>query len=111
MGRKILLVEDDDETGAYLAKGLARGLHRRQATTGRDGLFLATDGSFDAIVLDRMLPGLDGSPCSRRCAPRVQTPVLILSALAAVDDRIAGSSAAPTTTSSSPSPSPSCSPG
>jgi two-component system OmpR family response regulator len=61
MGRKILLVEDDRETATYLAKGLAQEGHSvEQATNGQDGLFRATDGSFDLIILDRMLPALDG---------------------------------------------------
>ena len=61
MGRKILLVEDDRETAAYLAKGLTQEGHSvEQATNGQDGLFRATDGSFDLIILDRMLPALDG---------------------------------------------------
>ena len=61
MGRKILLVEDDRETSSYLAKGLSQEGHSvEQATNGQDGLFRATDGSFDLIILDRMLPVLDG---------------------------------------------------
>ena len=61
MGRKILLVEDDRETASYLAKGLSQEGHSvEQATNGQDGLFRATDGSFDLVILDRMLPVLDG---------------------------------------------------
>ena len=61
MGRKILLVEDDRETAAYLANGLTQEGHSvEQSTNGQDGLFRATSGSFDLIILDRMLPGLDG---------------------------------------------------
>src|SRR5438270_596119 len=56
MGRKILLVEDDRETAAYLSKGLTQEGHSvEQAGNGQDGLFRATDGSFDLIILDRML--------------------------------------------------------
>ncbi len=92
MGRKILLVEDDRETAAYLAKGLAQEGHSvEQATNGQDGLFRATDGSFDLIILDRMLPALDGlSVLKALRAARIETPVLILSALASVGDRIEG---------------------
>ncbi|HWW63149.1 MAG TPA: response regulator transcription factor [Sphingomonadaceae bacterium] len=92
MGRKILLVEDDSDTAAYLARGLAEQGHVvDQAADGRDGLFLASEGSFDLIILDRMLPGLDGLSVLRALrAAGVGTPVLILSALGTVDDRIEG---------------------
>src|SRR5438094_8648902 len=92
MGRKILLVEDDRETAAYLAKGLAQEGHSvEQATNGQDGLFRATDGSFDLIILDRMLPALDGIAVLKALrAARIESPVLILSALASVGDRIEG---------------------
>jgi len=92
MGRKILLVEDDSETAAYLAKGLTQEGHSiEQATNGQDGLFRATDGSFDLIILDRMLPVLDGiSVLKALRAAQIDTPVLVLSALASVGDRIEG---------------------
>ena len=58
---KLLVVEDDRETALYLAKGLSEsGYTVDRAVDGREGLFLATCGSYDAIVLDRMLPGMDG---------------------------------------------------
>jgi two-component system OmpR family response regulator len=80
MGRKILLIEDDRETASYLAKGLGQEGHSvEQATNGQDGLFRATDGSFDLIVLDRMLPGLDGlSVLKALRAAQIDTPILIL---------------------------------
>ena len=92
MGRKILVVEDDAETAAYLSKGLTQEGHSvEQAVNGQDGLFRATDGSFDLIILDRMLPALDGlSVLKALRAARIETPVLILSALASVGDRIEG---------------------
>ena len=92
MGRKILLVEDDRETAAYLAKGLGQEGHSvERATNGHDGLFQATDGTFDLIILDRMLPMLDGiSVLKALRAAKVETPVLVLSALASVGDRIEG---------------------
>jgi two-component system OmpR family response regulator len=92
MGRKILLVEDDDETAEYIVKGLAELGHVvDHASNGRDGLFLASDGSFDLVILDRMLPGLDGLSLMRALrAAGVGTPVVMLSALASVDDRIEG---------------------
>lgn len=92
MTRKILIVEDDAATAAYVAKGLAEaGFTVEQAGDGRDGLFLSSDGLFDAIVADRMLPGLDGlAMIAAIRAAGVATPVLVLSALGTVDDRIAG---------------------
>jgi two-component system OmpR family response regulator len=92
MGRKILLVEDDLETASYLVRGLGEEGHTvDHVTDGRDGLFLATDGSFDLIILDRMVPGLDGLALLRALrAAGAATPVLILSALASVGDRIEG---------------------
>jgi len=92
MGRKILLVEDDSETAAYLVRGLSEQGHTvDHVADGRDGLFLATGGDFDLIILDRMVPGLDGLALLRALrAAEVVTPVLILSALASVGDRIEG---------------------
>src|ERR1700752_739509 len=92
MGRKLLLVEDDREPAASLAKGLTQEGHSvEQASNGQDGLFRATDGSFDLIVLDRMLPQLDGLSVLKAIrAARIEPPVLILSALASVGDRIEG---------------------
>lgn len=92
MGRKILLIEDDAETAGYVAKGLGEQGHVvDHAADGRDGLFLASDQSYDLVVLDRMLPGLDGLAIVRAMrAAGVATPVLILSALASLDHRIEG---------------------
>jgi two-component system OmpR family response regulator len=92
MTHKILLVEDDPRTAAYIVKGLAEeGMTVDHAVTGRDGLFHATDGGYDAIVLDRMLPGMDGmAVLASLRAGGIHTPVLMLSAMAAVDDRVAG---------------------
>ena len=92
MGRKILLVEDDRETAAYLANGLGQEGHSvEQATNGQDGLFRASDGSFDLVILDRMLPVLDGIAMLKALrAAQVNTPVLVLYALASVGDRIEG---------------------
>jgi two-component system OmpR family response regulator len=92
MGRKILLIEDDRETASYLVRGLGEEGHGiEHVEDGRDGLFLATDGSFDLVILDRMVPGLDGLGLLKAMrAAKVETPVLILSALASVTDRIEG---------------------
>jgi len=92
VNRKILIVEDDASTSAYLAKGLGEaGYAVETASDGRDGLFLASEGIFDLIIVDRMLPGLDGLAMTGALrAANIATPVLVLSALAAVDDRVDG---------------------
>ena len=92
MTRRILIVEDDPSTAAYLAKGLSEGGYLvEQTADGRDGLFLASEGIFDLIIADRMLPGLDGlAMVSAVRAAGIDTPVLILSALATVDNRVDG---------------------
>ncbi|MCH8616708.1 response regulator transcription factor [Sphingomonas sp. SM33] len=92
MGRKILIIEDDAETADYLSRGLTQEGHSvEQVGNGQDGLYLATDGSFDLIILDRMVPVLDGLSLLKALrAAKVETPVLILSALASVGDRIEG---------------------
>jgi two-component system, OmpR family, response regulator len=89
---KILVVEDDRETASYLVKGLNEsGYTVDRAGDGRDGLFLATSGGYDAIVLDRMLPGMDGlAMLGALRAAAISTPALILSALGSVDDRVKG---------------------
>ncbi len=92
MSQKILLVEDDDTTAAFVAKGLTEhGFNVDRADNGRDGLFLATGERYDAIVLDRMLPQLDGMAllAALRSA-KVDTPAIILSALGTADDRVDG---------------------
>jgi len=89
---KILVIEDDRESAAYLVKGLGEsGYVVDHAPDGREGLFLATSGSYDGLIVDRMLPGMDGlSVIGALRAADVHTPVLILSALGAVDDRVKG---------------------
>lgn len=92
MSRKILIVEDDSATSGYLQKGLTEaGFVVETCRDGRDGLFLASEGIFDLVVADRMLPGLDGvAMVSAIRAAGIDTPVLMLSALTAVDDRVDG---------------------
>jgi len=89
---KILVVEDDRETATYLVKGLNEsGYTVDRAGDGREGLFLASSGGYDAIVLDRMLPGVDGlAMLGALRAAEIRTPALILSALGSVDDRVTG---------------------
>ncbi|MEM1314366.1 MAG: response regulator transcription factor [Pseudomonadota bacterium] len=92
MSRRVLIVEDDAETRAYLARGLKEaGFAVEAAETGRDGLYLATDSGFDMILLDRMLPELDGLTVLKSLrAAGVATPVLMLTAMSAVDERVRG---------------------
>src|SRR5216683_1041287 len=89
---KLLIIEDDRETAAYLIKGLSEsGYTIDHSGDGRDGLFLATSGSYDAIILDRMLPGMDGlALLGALRGAGIRTPALILSALGSVDDRVKG---------------------
>jgi two-component system OmpR family response regulator len=89
---KILLVEDDPQQARYICKGLQEAGHAvDHAEDGREGLFLATTETFDAIVLDRMLPRVDGLTVLRTLrASNITTPVVVLSALGEVDDRVAG---------------------
>ncbi|MGH8535083.1 MAG: winged helix-turn-helix domain-containing protein [Gammaproteobacteria bacterium] len=89
---RILLVEDDRDTAAYLAKGLREGGYTiEHASEGRDGLFLATSEDFDLLIVDRMLPGLNGLAVIEALrAQGNKVPVLILSALAQIDDRVRG---------------------
>lgn len=90
---KLLIVEDNERVSQFLQKGLAEAGHTvDHAANGRDGIFLAATGPYDAIVMDRMLPGgIDGIAIIetlRRTGNK--TPILILSALGEVDDRIQG---------------------
>ncbi|AQS85164.1 MAG: response regulator transcription factor [Acetobacter aceti] len=90
---RILLVEDDPTVRGFVAKGLSETGHLvEQADNGKDGLFLAVSEKFDVIILDRMLPGgIDGLRILETLRSQANaTPVLILSALADVDDRVAG---------------------
>ncbi|QPI75151.1 winged helix-turn-helix domain-containing protein [Sphingobium sp. Cam5-1] len=92
MSYKVLLVEDDATTADYIAKGLAEeGFTIDRAEDGREGLFMATEASHDAIILDRMLPGMDGmAVLAALRAAGIETPVMILSALATADERVKG---------------------
>jgi two-component system, OmpR family, response regulator len=92
LSRKLLIVEDDEATASYLVNGLSEaGYTVDRAADGRDGLFLATDGRYAAIILDRMLPGMDGlAVLSALRAAQISTPVIILSALGTIDDRVKG---------------------
>lgn len=89
---RILIVEDDVETGQFVSRGLTEVGHSVSiATDGRDGLFQATDGAFDAIILDRMIPGLDGLSLVKMLrASGNTTPVLMLTAIGGIADRVEG---------------------
>ena len=91
-GMKILVIEDDREAAAYLVKGLEEsGYVVDHAATGTDGLFLASSQPYDALVVDRMLPGMDGLTIVETLRRQGKsTPVLILSAMGEVDDRVKG---------------------
>ena len=89
---KILLVEDDVETATYIATGLSKSGHVvERAADGREALASGTAGSFDVMIVDRMLPLLDGlSVLKTLRAAGVDTPVLVLSTLGGINDRVSG---------------------
>ncbi len=90
---KVLLVEDNERVSRFVAKGLREAGHTvDHADNGRDGMFLAASEPYDAIVMDRMLPGqIDGLAIIEALRKSGnQTPILILSALSDVDERIRG---------------------
>lgn len=89
---KILLAEDDEETAAYLKKAFTEAGHVIDlALSGREGLMLAAGEPYDVIILDRMLPQIDGLGILRTIrSAGVKTPVLILTALGGIDDRVEG---------------------
>ncbi|WP_025885841.1 winged helix-turn-helix domain-containing protein [Asaia prunellae] len=90
---RILLVEDDPTVRSFIVKGLKETGHLvEEADNGKDGLFLAVSENFDIVILDRMLPGgIDGLRILETLrAQNNATPVLLLSALADVDERVAG---------------------
>ena len=89
---KILLLEDDGEIGAWVSGGLVRSGHVVDwLKSGRDALVAATTHDYDVLVLDRMVPELDGlSVLKALRAAKIGTPALILTALGDVDDRVEG---------------------
>jgi two-component system OmpR family response regulator len=89
---RVLLIEDDRQMADYLRKALGEvGAVADHLVDGRDGLVQAASGDYDALIVDRMLPGLDGLAVVRTLrASGNQTPVLFLSALGEVDDRVEG---------------------
>ena len=89
---RILVIEDDSEAAGWLVKGLAESGHvADHAADGEDGLNLASDGVHDVLIVDRMLPKIDGLTIIRKLRENgIKTPVLILSALSDVDERVKG---------------------
>lgn len=89
---RLLLIEDDPEAAHFVLKGLREsGYTVEHAADGREGLFRATEGTFDAIITDRMLPHMDGLAIVQLLRQQGRdTPVLVLSALGNVDDRVRG---------------------
>ena len=89
---KILLVEDDSDTADYIVGGLTEEGHVvDHAADGHDGLFLATDEPYDLMIVDRRLPRLDGLTLVTTIrSSGVKTPVLFLTTMSGVDDRVEG---------------------
>ncbi len=89
---KILIIEDDDKTAVYVAKGLREaGYTVDLAADGKEGLYLAAGGAYDLLVVDRMLPGMDGlAVVGALRGSGVHTPVLFLTALSGIEERVSG---------------------
>lgn len=89
---KILLIEDDADTAAYIANGLTEEGHvLDHAADGRDGLMLAAGEAYDMMIVDRRLPGIDGLAIVTTIrSAGVGTPVLFLTTMSGVDDRVEG---------------------
>ncbi|MAI61764.1 MAG: DNA-binding response regulator [Micavibrio sp. TMED27] len=89
---RLLLIEDDPEVSAFISKGMKEaGYTIDTAFDGKNGLFLATTEDYDLMIVDRMLPELDGLTIIKTIRGTGKTtPVLILSALGEVDDRVKG---------------------
>ena len=89
---RILVIEDDPGVASFIIGGLRESGHTvDHCADGKDGQFLAGSGSYDALIIDRMLPGIDGlSIVQTLRAAGNTTPTLILSALGEVDDKVKG---------------------
>lgn len=89
---KLLIIEDDTETAAYITKGLNELGHVvDHVANGRDGFFLAGASRYDVAIVDRMLPGLDGLTLVKKLREEgVGTPILFLTNLGGIDDRVEG---------------------
>lgn len=89
---RILLIEDDRKTADYVSRGLTEAGHTCDVVSdGRDGLYQATREPYDVLVVDRMLPGLDGLSVVKAVrAARVKVPAIFLTAIGGVDHRVEG---------------------
>jgi two-component system, OmpR family, response regulator len=89
---KILVIEDDRKTAEYLAEGLRGEGHVVElAHDGRSGLILAAGEGYEVLIIDRMLPGLDGLALTKTIrSAGLKTPILILTTLGEIEDRVAG---------------------
>jgi two-component system OmpR family response regulator len=89
---KVLIIEDDCETAAFIARGLLEaGCSVDRAATGVDGLFLASESAYDVLVVDRILPRMDGLAVVRMLRESgVHTPALFLTAVGGLRDRVEG---------------------
>ncbi|MBN8505961.1 MAG: heavy metal response regulator transcription factor [Burkholderiales bacterium] len=91
MSGKLLVIEDELRLARYLQQGLTEaGYSVEVANDGVDGLHLAMEGDHDLLVLDRMLPGIDGVALLKAFRNSKQTPVLMLTARSQVEDRVSG---------------------
>jgi len=89
---KLLLVEDDALTAAFVVRGLQEHGHLvDHAKTGRDGLFLAGSENYDVLILDRMLPGMDGLSIVKMLrSTEIRTPAIFLTTMGGIEDRVVG---------------------
>ncbi|MXP30028.1 response regulator [Porphyrobacter algicida] len=89
---RILIAEDDSETAGYVSRGLSEAGHSPVvASDGRDALHLALTEDFDLMILDRMMPGIDGIEVLRRArAGGIGAPAIMLTALGRIEDRVEG---------------------
>ena len=89
---RILLVEDDAKTADYVTRGFREGGHVCDVfSNGQDGLFQATRETYDVMIVDRMLPGLDGLSMAKALrAAGTRTPLIFLTSIGGVDDRVEG---------------------
>src|SRR5450631_2007998 len=89
---RVLLIEDDEEAAGHIARGLESAGHAVEAASnGNAGLRLGAMQSFDVMIIDRMLPGLDGlSIVESLRSSGIRTPVLLLTSLGGIEDRVDG---------------------
>lgn len=89
---KVLLIEDDKATATHIAKSMRQHGHVvDHVPSGRDGLFLAVSERYDVLIIDRMLPEIDGMAAVKAIRNTgVETPILFLTALGGIDDRVEG---------------------